>query len=433
MPDSLCRLTVASCTADTHRAIDLELPADVDVGELLPQIVDLVHRDSSPMPGLDWLLSRLGEPPLNESATLNDNDVRDGDVLILATAEPLAAERAYCDPCHAMTAEAAPVPRAIPATSCILLSGFGAVVLVWPAADVAPTSRIVVGACLILAAAGAAVTTRRLVGDALICATLSLIAVLYAGAVGFLTVRSGTTISGLLVGSAAVFAAAILLLRVIDCSSACLTAVATVGAVISAIAVAGTSWRLPLDTGGAALVVLSLATLGLAPRLSMALSGTTPAAAANVRRCHQTLTGLVVGSSFAAALGAAAVAVDAVRSAESGLRSTSFIAIVALVLLLRVRTHVDAARRSGLAAAATLCTFAALASAAIAASTHAHVISVLAAILGAVALGCLVRPTVNPLVQRITEVVEYIAVAAVFPMACWIAGVYGWAREVSLA
>ena len=60
MADSLCRLTVASCTDDAHRAIDLELPACVDVGQLLPQIVDLVHRDTAPMPGLDNSQSRPG-------------------------------------------------------------------------------------------------------------------------------------------------------------------------------------------------------------------------------------------------------------------------------------------------------------------------------------------------------------------------------------
>ena len=432
MPISLCRLTVASCTDDTHRAIDLELPADVDVGELLPQIVDLVHRGSSPMPGLDWLLSRLGEPPMNESATLNDNDVRDGDVLVLTTVEPLAAEWSYCDPCHAMAADAAPVPRILPAISCVLLGGFGAALLAWPAADIALTSRTVVGACLTLVAAGAAVAVRRLVGDAVLCVTLSLVAVLHAGAVGFLTVRNGTTVSGLLLASAAVFAAAILLLRVTDCSRTCLTAIATLGAVISAVAAAGVSWSLQLNAGGAALIALSLATLGLAPRLSMALTGTTPDAAANVARCHQLLTGLVVGSSFAAALGAAAVAIDEVRGGGSALLGTSFIGVVALGLLLRARTHVDPVRRSGLAAAAMLCAIAGLASAAIATPTYAHAISALAVTIGAAALGCLGTPTVNPLVQRTVEVIEYVALAAALPLACWVAGVYGWARAVNL-
>jgi type VII secretion integral membrane protein EccD len=432
MPDSLCRLTVASCTDDEHRAIDLELPADVDVGHLLPQIVDLVHRDVAPTPGLDWLLSRVGEPPMDDSRTLNDNDIRDGDVLVLTTSEPLATEWAPCDPCHAMAAEDEPVPRILPAISCVLLGGFGAAILASPATDMATTNRIVVGTTMALAGAAGAVAARRLHSDALICAALSLVAVLYAGALGFLTVRTGPTESSLLLSAAAMFAGAILLLRVTDCGRTCLTTVTTLSALVAAAAAAGVTWQLQLNAGGAVLVALSLATLGLSPRLSMALSGTTPEAAPDVRRCHQMLTGLVLGASISASLGAAAVAVGEVREAGSTLRGTSFIAIVALVLLLRARTHVDVTRRSGLAIAAVLCAMAGFASAAVAAPTHAHVVSALAATMGAAALSCLVRPTVSPIVLRTVEVAEYVALAAVIPMACWVGGTYGWARGMNL-
>ncbi|MDG5481546.1 type VII secretion integral membrane protein EccD [Mycolicibacterium gadium] len=432
MPDSLCRLTVASCTDDAHRAVDLELPADVGVGELVPQIVDLVHRDSTPTPGLDWVLSKLGEPPLNESESLYDNDVRDGDLLVLTTTEPAPAERSSCDPCHAMAADRTTAPRMLPAIACLLLGGCGAAVLAWPAAGVAISSRVVVGACLAVAAGVGAVVIRRLRGDPLICVTLSLIAVLYAGATGFLTVRTGTAVSGLLLASAAVFAAAILLLRMTNCGRTCLTAIAALAVLVTATAAAAVWWRLQPSAGGAILVGLSLATLGVAPRLAMAFSGITPDAAPHVGRCHQTLTGLVAGSSAAAALGAIAVAVGEVCDAGSTLRGTSFIAIVALVLLLRVRTHVDATRRASLAGAGVLCLLAGFGSAAVAAPGHAHVISVLAASTGAAALGGIVRPTVSPIALRTVEVLECVAIAAVIPMACWVGGIYGWARGMNL-
>lgn len=428
MPDSLCRLTVASCAGDEHRAIDLEVPADMDVGQLLPQIVDLVHRDSAPIPGLDWLLSRPGEPTIDGSTSLNDNNIRDGDVLVLTTTEPLVAEWTYCDPCHAMATDPAPVPRVLPAISCLLLGGFGAVALVWPAAGMATTGRIVVGTFLALTSAVGAIVARRLQGDPLICMTLNLLAVIYAGALGFLTVRPGITVSGLLLASAATFAAAILLLRVTGCGRASLSAIATSSALISATTAASVAWALQPRAGGAALAALSLAMLGLAPRLSMAFSGITPDAAPNVGRCHRLLTGLVLGSSITAALGVAAVAVGD----GSALRSTAFTGIVALVLLLRVRTYVDATRRSGLVVAATLCAIACFASAAAAVPAHAQMISALAAIIGAAALGCIVRPTVSPLVLRTVEIIEYIALAAVIPVACWVGGIYGWVRGMNL-
>ncbi|MGZ5378510.1 MAG: EsaB/YukD family protein [Mycobacterium sp.] len=136
MPDSLRPLTVAVCTADTHCAIDLTLPANMHIGQLLPQIVDIVHPDAEPDTARDWRLSRLGDPPMDESMTLNDNDVRAGDVLVLTTVEPPAAEWVDYDPCHTIAAAGtavAPVVRILPAICCVLLGGFGAVALVLPA------------------------------------------------------------------------------------------------------------------------------------------------------------------------------------------------------------------------------------------------------------------------------------------------------------
>jgi type VII secretion integral membrane protein EccD len=164
----------------------------------------------------------------------------------------------------------------------------------------------------------------------------------------------------------------------------------------------------------------------------MVLSGTAPDAAPNVELCHRVLTGLVVGSSIGAALGATSVAIGEVRDAGSAFRGTAFAAIVALVLLLRVRTHVDSTRRIGLAGAAVLTLTAGFAAAAISYPAQAHVVSALAATAGAAALGCVIRPTASPIALRAVEVVEYLALAAVVPLACWVGGIYGWAREMNL-
>ncbi len=102
------------------------------------------------------------------------------------------------------------------------------------------------------------------------------------------------------------------------------------------------------------------------------------------------------------------------------------------MLLLRVRTHVDSIRRIGLAAAAVLTVAAGFAAAVISYPAQAHVISALAATAGAAALGCVVSPTVSPIALRVVEVVEYLALAAVVPLACWVGGIYGWAREMNL-
>jgi type VII secretion integral membrane protein EccD len=370
--------------------------------------------------------------------------------LLLTTTEPPVAEWVDCDPCRAIatggTASDGSALRILPAICCVLLGGFGAVALAWPAAGIATAGRIVTGTCLAVAAAVGAAVVRRLHGDPLICVPLSLIAVLYAGTVGFLAVGPSPPASALLLASAVTLSSAILLLRVTGCGRTCLTAIATVSALIAAVAATGVTWRLQVNAGGAALVILSVATLGFAPRVSMALSGTTPSTpninglqdaiadtlAHNAGLCHRTLSGLVVGSSIAAALGTISIATGAIRDAGAALSDTSFIATVALVLLLRIRTHVDPTRRIGLTAAAVLTATAGFVAVAISAPAQAHVISVLAAGAGAAALASLARPTVSPIILRATEIAEYLALAAVIPMACWVGGIYGWAREMSL-
>jgi type VII secretion integral membrane protein EccD len=331
------------------------------------------------------------------------------------------------------TAGGAPALRILPGICCVLLGGFGAVALAWPTARVATAGLIVTGTCLAVAATVAAAVVRRLRGEPMICVPLSLIAVLYAGAVGFLTVPPGQPASGLLLASAVTFSAAILLLRITGLGRTCLTSIATLGALIAAVAAAGATWGLQLNAVGAALVTLSLATLGLAPRLSMVISRTdADAVAPSAGLCHRILTGLVMGSSIAAALGAASVAIGETRGAGSALRDTTFTAVVALVLLLRMRTHVDPTRRAGLAVAAMLAAAGGFVAAAVTAPVHIHVISALAAIAGAAALSCLLSPTVSPIALRIVEVLEYVALAAVVPMACWVGGIYTLARGMNL-
>ncbi len=325
MPDSLCRLTVAACSDDAHCAVDLALPADMYIGQLMPQIVDLVHRDADRTPCRDWRLSRLGDPPMDELMTLNDNNIRDGDVLVLTAVEPPAPEWVDCDPSHAVARgwDCGCSPSREFFLRSAACSSAHSVRWHWSCLRrVPPPTGLFTGTCLAVAAAVGAAVVRRVHGDPLTCVPLSLVAVLYAGAIGFLSVPPGSHASGLLLASAVMFSAAILLLRVTGCGRTCLTATGDRlrgGGTTSAAAV---TWSLQLNAGGAALVTLSFATLAFAPRLSMVLSGTAPDAAPNVGLCHRILTGLVVGSSIGAALGATSVAIGEIRDAGSALRGT---------------------------------------------------------------------------------------------------------------
>ncbi|BBX04390.1 type VII secretion integral membrane protein EccD [Mycolicibacterium moriokaense] len=355
-----------------------------------------------------------------------DNDVHHGEVLLLTATEPPIAKRVACDPCLAVASGVprgdAPVLRVLPAVCCVVLGGLGALVLAWSGTR----SHVLVGLCLAVAGAGGAIVHWRVRGDPLICVPLSLVGILYAGAVGFLSVPSETAAPRLLLASAAVFFVAILLLQSTS-STTYLTAIATVSALTTAVTGIAATWRLEFTACGAGLVIFSLAILGMAPKLSMILSRTPVDSAAHVtQECHLTLTGLVVGSAVAAALGAASVAVGE----GSALCGTTFTGVVALVLLLRMRTHVDPTRRAWLAAAAMLTAATGFAATAFSVPDHVPVISALATISGAATLTYLAGPTVSPIVVRTVEVIEYIALAAVVPLACWVAGVFGLAGGI---
>ncbi|NED84266.1 type VII secretion integral membrane protein EccD, partial [Streptomyces sp. SID11233] len=77
----LCRLTVRA----PARSIDLAVPADVPVSDLLPAVLGYAG-DGLEEAGIDhggWVLQRLGGEPLDEERTLDSYGLRDGDTLYL--------------------------------------------------------------------------------------------------------------------------------------------------------------------------------------------------------------------------------------------------------------------------------------------------------------------------------------------------------------
>ncbi|MFE2633086.1 type VII secretion integral membrane protein EccD, partial [Streptomyces sp. NPDC059374] len=77
----LCRLTVRAPSV----SVDLAVPADVPVADLLPTLLRYVGEEAEEA-GLDhagWALQRLGDAPLDEETTLARAGLADGDVLYL--------------------------------------------------------------------------------------------------------------------------------------------------------------------------------------------------------------------------------------------------------------------------------------------------------------------------------------------------------------
>ena len=397
-----------------------------------------------------WRLSRVGGPALDELMSLNDNDVRDGDLLLLTASEPPAPQWTVRDPSHtvAVIGSRSDVRslRALLATCCVVLSGIGAAALVWSTTPTTAAGPVVTAAVVAASTAMGAVVIRRAHDDPLLCVPLSLVAVIFSATTGFLAVPAGPHMAHVLLASAAAFSVATILLRLMGCGTIYLTAIATATMLTSVVATSGVTWRLRPDAGGALLGVISLAMLAAAPRVSMALAGTKPAmpsadetddpdidgATEHAVLTHRTLTGLVTGASACAAIGAAVAAFGELRDGGSSLTAVALPAAIGLVLVLRTRTYVDCLRQSILAASGVLCATACVAVCAMSMPAHAHWVGLIAVATGVAALSPLLGVTVSPVVRRSAEIIDYLAIAAVAPAACWVAGLFGFVRGMNL-
>ncbi|MFE3271092.1 type VII secretion integral membrane protein EccD [Streptomyces sp. NPDC059215] len=79
---SLCRITIRV----PGKSLDLAVPSDVPVVDLLPTVLRYAVADDLQERALDhggWVLQVLGGAPLNDEGTLETQDIKDGDVLLL--------------------------------------------------------------------------------------------------------------------------------------------------------------------------------------------------------------------------------------------------------------------------------------------------------------------------------------------------------------
>jgi len=426
--------------------VDLALPRNAYVGLLMPSIVDLVHGATT-TEAVRWRLSRVGGPSLDESITLSENNVHDGEVLLLTSIEPPAPEQIAHDPCRAVAhvddGSHRPALRILAVLACLCAAGIGAAALAWSGLTTRAAGHIITGALLAGAAAVGSIVSRRAQQDPLPCVALSVVAVIFTTAVGFLAVPAGPSAANGLLTAAAGLSMAMLLLRLTGCGRVYLTAIAIGMALATVTTAACLAWTLPAEAAGAVLAILSFGVLGMAARLSITVAGlvpTIPAAddeqssvgEAQATLAHQTLTGLVIGSSISAASGSALVARGALDDAGSPVSAAVFSAVVGLVLILRARTHSNMPRRIALVAGGMLSIAAAFFVIVISAPEQAHWMAVLAAAAGAASLGWLFGLSVSPVVRRAIELLEYLALATVMPLACWVIGVYGLVRGMSL-
>ncbi|SEH92688.1 type VII secretion integral membrane protein EccD [Mycolicibacterium rutilum] len=432
------RVTVHTDNDTISRTIDLAVPATVCLDEVLPSIVGMAYGGAPP--SARWRLRRVGGSPLDESLSLRDNRVDDGELLWLTADE--VPEPAWSDRDGFHTAATqltdGPVPPLLWVAVSVSAAALAAAALASAARTAAPPVAIaaVVAAA---AAAGALVAHRARPEQPLLVTTVGMVAVMFGAISGALAVPAGPVAAHVLLASAAAMSVATLLLRLTIGAATPLTATAVAALLTSAASAVALAGRLDAGTAAAILATLSVVTLGAAPRIAMVVARIGPAPPDvdepeivdrfRAALAHETLTGLVTGATVTTS---AAVLLLA-GTGHSAPPATALAVALGAILLLRARTHVGTGRRCVLIVGGFVCLAAGLAMTVTAAPEYAAWIALVALAGGLAATAPLLGMTAGPGARRAADVAECLVLAAAVPLACWIAGVYGLVRDAGLS
>ncbi|WP_232423299.1 type VII secretion integral membrane protein EccD [Mycobacterium sp. 155] len=425
--------------ADEPATVDLTLPSSMAVRQLIPAITDAVGAGT----GLRrWSLSRIGGPSLDESMSLAQNDVRDGDLLLFsATTVPKPRPR---DP-SLTSALVAAIPDDLPATlrpaCCLAAVVLGALTLLWAGGPAPGVGGVATAAALAIAVTGAAIAARRVHRSPESVAALDLGAMLQVAVFGFLVVPGGPAPANVFLAAVASASVGVVLLRISDCGTVVVIAALAVAATVAVPTGVAVIRPMPAAALGALLATAALGALTIAPRLSIALAGLTPAVpgdhdddddiAGRVLAGHRALVGLVTGLSAAAGLGTVLVAVGARQSVTPA--ALAFTGAVAVALVLRARSHASGLCRTALIAAGFTAVTATFVLTVAWSPTSANWVAGIAVGAGLTAF-VPVAPTTAATHRagRIVDATEYLALASVVPLACWLAGLFELVRGLSL-
>lgn len=445
-----CRLTVLAPRAN----VDVALPADVPVAELVPMVLELVGEPAPRQRPESWRLSGAAGGVLPASASLAELGVLDGELLRIGPDIAPPAAPVFDDPVDAMAATTA--SRAGEhrfAAAAVLLAALAAAVLLAGAAGSVATLLIAVLGVVGALAHTAVLARQTLIAGASDAAngaahTAALCAVLLAAGGGWAVMPGPEIGPHLLLASVAAGVAAAVAQVVLRVVAPVLVAIVTASVWIAAGVLA-----LRLGAGSAAAAAgvgaLALISAPLLPRAAVRLAGLprpiVPADATELVEADNGpdilppeelaeradlargfLAGLVGGN---AVVTAAAAVVAAGAASWSG---PAFAGVVVLVLLLRVRGYADAApaRTSLLAAVGTGTTLAVLAVVQVEEARAAAAGALLLVVAAGVTVMGRGRPVGSPVLRRAVDLLEGLLVAAAVPLALGAMDVYQLVRSL---
>jgi ESX secretion system protein EccD len=445
----LVRITVDA----PNRRLDLALPADATVAEIIPGLLERAGADLADA-GLGhggWVLRQFDGTPLEATGTLAGQRLLDGEVLRLAPRRLDWPELEYDDLVHAIATGARHRRRWEPRYTRIAGLGLGAVsVLLGLVAvagagpDWAVPARWALGQAVLLLLAG--IVLARVVGDPPAGAVAGLLALPYGFAGGALSQGGELPVPAfgapqLLVGCAALTAFG-LVGYVAIAEGTWLFA----GGVAAGLFGLGGAWlgswlRLPGEHVAAILVGVLLPAsplfASLAIRLGKLPLPVLPTSSADllrddpqpprqvvyraVQRADALLTGMLTGAAVVSGIGQ-------ILLLASGSVTAKLLALISAAgWLLRARLHPVVRQRVPLLIAGLAGPAAALLGAEAGLAVGASGLVAFGAAVTAVGL-VYGRRAATPYLRRLAEFAENLLILGVLPLACSVLGLYGWLR-----
>lgn len=462
--------------------VDVALPSSLPVAALLPDLVTLIesrnprrHKDD---PARDekrehWTLSKVGSDPIDSHRTLSEAQILDGDLLILKSVVSREAPALFDDVIDAVgrlnesrfvnwspksarvMAYIVAIVASLTATGVLALSrlhsdtwipgvislllgiAFVVATIVVNRAYKDPRTATILAACAQpLMFGGALLVTPHAFGSAHL--TFACAASLVTAVVVYRVTAVGPMLhSALLMASlGGLISSGLVLIFGFSAQhvGVGLSAVAVLCVLLAPRFTIGLA-RLPLPpvpTSGGPIDPVDAEVRpnieGIGAIGAMAL----PSAGALERRAYtanQYLTGIVLGTSVLAGIGAV-LGADPLNGFEW--RSTLLAVIIAVVLALRGRAHSDVAQTAVLVAAGAITFTLLMIGLAVSDVTWTYIAFGL--ILGLAVLGLMMgviapQQDFSPVMKRTGEILEYILVAVIAPLAFWVMGVYGAVRN----
>lgn len=454
----LCRLSVRA----PQRLIDLAVPADVPLADLLPILLDHAGEDLAEQ-GIEhggWILQRLGGEPLDEESTPEGLSLRDGETLLLRPRVEALPAIHFDDLVDGVSTTMRDRPHGwvdrtgrwlLRGTAVVLLAA-GLLVPALPGGSAELRAALAAGTGLLVLFGAASAS--RAVGDSAAGAALGVLVAPYLALAGWLLPAGdpGPQLLGsrLLAASAAAAAGAVLAVAAVAAFVPLLLCAAVV-------AVAGALWgalMLTLDvpaSHAASIVAVAAVVLGgLVPGISFRLSGLRlPALPANAEQLqegiephpHQAVvTRTALADEWMTALYAAAGLVCAgVLTALVLDRPTTASQVTAAVLSVLLLLH---ARGIGNAWQRPAVMFPGLGGLVLLAVRAAEVLTpaqrpvLLAALLALAATAAIASWTIPgrrmlPHWGRAADLAHSLAAVALIPLALWVLGVYATLRTAA--